>query len=104
MTPAGLRRIGKTRLAGWLANRSVRNAPVIAAAAVEAAHAQHTQVPGEKTAAAMTRILARVVMNLNAEITRVDALIEERFHQHQRAEAIVSMPTLPPQPSTSRTR
>ncbi|MFE4414911.1 hypothetical protein [Streptomyces sp. NPDC056821] len=56
MTPAALRRIGKTRLAGWLANHSVRNAAVIAAAAVEAAHAQHSQVPARRTAAAMTRI------------------------------------------------
>ncbi|WP_411152858.1 IS110 family transposase [Streptomyces sp. A30] len=90
--PAALRRIGRSRLAGWLANRSVRNAAVIAAAAVEAAHAQHAQVPGEKTAAAMTHTLARAVMDLDAEITRVDALIEDRFRQHHHAKTIVSMP------------
>ncbi|WP_406387336.1 transposase [Streptomyces sp. NBC_00887] len=89
--PAALRRIGKSRLAGWLANRSVRNAAVIAATAVEAAHAQHTQVPGEKTAAAMTHTLARAVMDLDAEIARVDALIEDRVRQ-QHAKTIVSMP------------
>lgn len=40
----------------------------------------------------MTHTLARAVMDLDAEITRVDAFIEDRFRQHQHAKTFVSMP------------
>lgn len=91
-TPAALRRIGRSRLASWLSNRKVRSAQAVAAAAVEAAQAQHTAVPGERTAAAMVHTLARAVMALDEEIARTDAAIEARFRQHQHAEVITSMP------------
>ncbi len=91
-TPAALRRIGQARLASWMSNRKVRNASSVAATAIETAHAQHTQVPGEKTAAAMVHTLARAVMILDEEIARIDALIEARFREHEHAEVITSMP------------
>ncbi|WP_327321696.1 IS110 family transposase [Streptomyces sp. NBC_01210] len=91
-TPAALRRIGKNRLATWLKNRKVRNAPAIAAKAIEAAEAQHTAVPGEKTAAAMVARLAREVIALDEEIAEIDKLIEGRFREHQHAEMITSLP------------
>ncbi|MFE1855395.1 IS110 family transposase [Streptomyces sp. NPDC059489] len=90
--PAALRRIGQARLASWLSNRKVRSAQAVAAVAVEAAQAQHTAVPGERTAAAMVHTLARAVMALDEEIARTDAAIEARFRQHQHAEIITSMP------------
>ncbi|MEU1543646.1 IS110 family transposase [Actinacidiphila glaucinigra] len=91
-TPAALRRIGQSRLTSWLSNRKVRSAPAVAAVAIEAAQAQHTAVPGERTAAAMVHTLARAVMALDEEIARTDAAIEARFRQHQHAEVITSMP------------
>ncbi|MEV8097541.1 IS110 family transposase, partial [Kitasatospora sp. NPDC085879] len=91
-TPAGLRRIGEARLAAWLANRKVRNAKAVAAAALEAAHAQHTVIPGEKTAAAMVHTLAGALMALDEEIAAIDTAIEARFREHEHAEAITSMP------------
>jgi transposase len=91
-TPAGLRRIGEARLAPWLANRKVRNAKAVAAAALEAAHAQHTVIPGEKTAAAMVHTLAGALMALDQEIAAIDTAIEARFREHEHAEAITSMP------------
>lgn len=66
-TPTALRRIGQSRLAGWLSKRKVRNAPAVAATALEAAQAQHTVIPGERTAAAMVRTLAAAVMALDEE-------------------------------------
>lgn len=45
-TPAGLRRVGPSRLATWLKNRKVRGAQAMAEAAVAAAQAQHTAVAG----------------------------------------------------------
>ncbi|WP_151770151.1 IS110 family transposase [Streptomyces abyssomicinicus] len=91
-TPAALRRTGQSRLITWLANRKVRNAPAVAATALEAAQAQHTVIPGEKTSAAMVRVLAAEVMALDEEIARTDALIEARFREHAHAAAITSMP------------
>ncbi|PWI08874.1 IS110 family transposase [Streptomyces sp. NWU339] len=91
-TPTALRRIGRTRLAGRLSNRKVRNARTVAATALEAAQAQHTAIPGERTAAAMVRTLAAAVMALDEEIARTDALIEARFREHAHAAAITSMP------------
>lgn len=91
-TPAALRRTGQSRLSTWLARRKVRNAPAVAATALEAARAQHTVLPGERTAAAVVRTLAAAVMALDEEIARTDALIETRFREHAHAAAITSMP------------
>jgi transposase len=91
-TPTALRRIGQTRLAGWLSNRKVRNAQTVAVTALEAAQAQHTVIPGERTAAAMVRTLAAAVMALDEEIAHTDTLIEARFREHAHAVAITSLP------------
>ena len=46
-TPDGLRRAGAARLEAWLRKRKAYNASAIATAAIEAANAQHTTVPGQ---------------------------------------------------------
>jgi transposase len=89
-TPDGLRRIGATRLAAWLRKRKARNA--VAAAAIEAANAQHATVPGQQVAAAMVARLAKEVMTLDTEIGDTETMIEARFHRHRHAEIILSMP------------
>lgn len=94
-TPAALRRIGQNRLATWLKNHGARTmsaAKKTADTALEAAQAQFTTVPGEKTAAKMVHTLAREVMTLDQEIAELESLIEVRFRQHPSAEVITSMP------------
>jgi transposase len=91
-TPDGLRRSGTTRLAAWLRKRKARNADAVAATALEAAHAQHTMVPGQDLGAAMVARLAEEVMALDTEIGDTDAMIEERFRRHRHAEIILSLP------------
>ncbi|MGP4005746.1 IS110 family transposase [Streptomyces sp. 4N124] len=91
-TPAALRRIGESRLAAWLKNRSVRSGKHVAARAVEAAKAQHVTVAGEKLAAAVVAKLAREVTALDEELSETDALIESRFREHPYAEMLLSMP------------
>lgn len=94
-TPAALRRVGRARLTTWLKNHGVRTLAVArnaADAAVTAGEAQHTVVPGEKTAARMVHTLAREVMALDQEIAELEALIEGRFREHPDAEVITSMP------------
>jgi transposase len=91
-TPEALRRAGAARLVAWLQKRKARNADAVAAAAIEAAHAQHTIVPGQDIAAAMVGRLAGEVMNLDTEIGATETMIEERFRRHRHAEIILSMP------------
>jgi transposase len=91
-TPDGLRRIGAARLETWLRKRKAYNASVIAAAAIEAANAQHTVVPGQQIAAAMVARLAQEVMALDTEIGDTETMIEDRFRRHRHAEIILSMP------------
>jgi transposase len=91
-TPDGLRRTGTTRLGAWLRKRKVRNADAVAATALEAAHAQHTMVPGQDLGAAVVARLAEEVMALDTEIGDTDAMIEERFRRHRHAEIILSLP------------
>jgi transposase len=91
-TPDGLRRIGAARLEVWLRKRKARNAAAVAVAAIEAALAQHTTVPGQQIAAAMVARLAKEVMTLDTEIADTETMIEDRFRRHRHAEIIVSMP------------
>jgi transposase len=91
-TPDGLRRVGAARLEAWLRKRKARNAAAVAAAAIEAANAQHTMVPGQQIAAAMVARLAKEVMALDTEIGDTEAMIEDRFRRHRHAEIILSMP------------
>ncbi len=81
-TPDALRRLGKSRLETWLRNRKVRNAAAVAASALEAAAAQHTDLPGQRLAADMVVRLAKGVIALNEEIAEINTLIESRFRQH----------------------
>lgn len=57
-----------------------------------AAEAQHTAVPGERTAATRVHILAREVMVLDREIEEVQVLIVGCFREHPDAAVITSMP------------
>lgn len=90
--PAAIRHTGVKRLETWLRNRKVKGAVALARTAVEAAHAQHTALPGEQLAAAMVACLAKVVMALDEEIAELDGLIEVRFSEHPHAEVIRSLP------------
>lgn len=91
-TPAGLRRLGRTRLEAWLKARKVRGAAELAQAAIDAATRQHTTLPGEAMSAELIETMAREVMALNAQVKDIDKLIEGRFHRHEKAEVITSLP------------
>jgi Transposase len=77
-TPDGLRRVGTARLAAWLRKRKARNASGVAAAAIEAANAQHTIVPGQHLAATVVARLAKeVIPHLTPR--RLDNVIENPY-------------------------
>jgi transposase len=95
-TPAAIRDAGQESLEAWLRERKVRNAGKLAAAAAGAAARQHAVLPAEKLAAQMTAALAREVISLNEQVRELDKLIEDRFHRHELAPVIESMPGIGP--------
>ncbi|MFJ5529099.1 IS110 family transposase [Streptomyces sp. NPDC093261] len=95
-TPAALRRRGLARLTAWLVNRGVRDADSMAAAAVEAAHAQQTALPGEDAAAQIVADLATQILALDDRLKRIDRQIRDAFRAHPQAEIIESLPGMGP--------
>jgi transposase len=95
-TPAALRRRGLARLTAWLANRGVRDPESVAAAAVEAAQAQQTALPGEDTAAQIVADLATQILALDDRLGRIDRQIRDTFRTHPQAKIIESLPGMGP--------
>jgi transposase len=90
--PAQIRDMGEAGLTAWLRARHVRGAAALAAKAVRAAASQATTLPGEQMAALLTAQLAEGVMTLNEQIKITEQLLEDRFHRHELAAMITSMP------------
>jgi hypothetical protein len=63
-TPAAIRRTGVKRIETWLESHKVKGATALARAAVEAAQAQRTALPGEQLAAVRVVRLEKGVMAL----------------------------------------
>jgi transposase len=91
-TPAAIRELGIEGLRDWLRARKVRGASELATRAVTAANAQRITLPGEALAAHLVMQLAEGVIALDEQIKHTDKLIEGRFHRHDAASVILSMP------------
>ena len=95
-TPDRLRRIGVTRLAGWLRKRGCRNSAAVAATAVDAAHQQSTTLPTEVIGSELVARLAAEITAIDQDLVDLDAQLIERFQQHQSAEILLSLPGFGP--------
>jgi transposase len=95
-TPDRIRRLGESRLAGWLRQRKVRDSATVAARAVAAAKGQLTVLPGQDLTARTISELARNILALDDRLKQLDAQIEELFGQHPQAAIIQSMPGFGP--------
>jgi transposase len=95
-TPDRIRRIGQTRLTGWLRNRNVRGAADVAARAITAAKAQTVVLPGQELTASIITELATAILGLDDRLKALDAQIEATFSQHPQAPIIQSMPGFGP--------
>lgn len=95
-TPQGLRRIGVTRLTVWRKSRGCRNSASVAQAALEAAAAQHTSLPTQSVGSALVAKLAAEITAIDADLAELDREITDRFHQHESAEVLLSMPGFGP--------
>ena len=95
-SPERLRRVGETRLAGWLRRRRVRNYATVAARALTAARAQPVTLPGQEIAAAIIAELATNTLAIDQRLTVLDEQIAAMFAQHPQAAIIQSMPGFGP--------
>lgn len=91
-TPAAIRRRGQARLSSWLTARKVRGADTVAAAALEAAQAQHTVLPGEAVAGQLVADLAAQILALDDRIKHVEQQIGTTFRTHPQSAIIESLP------------
>lgn len=95
-TPAAIRRRGQTRLAAWLSGRSVRNADAVATTAMQAAKAQHTELPGQDLAAKIVADIAEQILALDDRLKHIDQQIRQTLRTHPHAEIIESLPGMGP--------
>jgi transposase len=95
-TPDRIRRIGQTRLTGWLRSRNVRGAADVAARAITAAKAQTVVLPGQDLTARIITELATAILALDDRLKALDAQIEVTFAEHPQAAIIQSMPGFGP--------
>lgn len=95
-SPEQLRRVGQTRLTGWLRRRRVRNYAAVAARALSAAHAQSITLPGQEIAAGIIAEIATNTLALDQRLCELDAQIATMFDEHPQAAVIASMPGFGP--------
>jgi transposase len=95
-SPDRIRRVGQTRLAGWLRHRKVRDYASIAARAVDAAKAQSIMLPGQDLTTTIVAELAASILALDERLKTLDEQIEQTFKQHPQATIIQSMPGFGP--------
>lgn len=95
-TPDRIRRVGQTRLTGWLRNRNVRGAADVAARATAAAKAQMVVLPGQDMTASIVTELATGILALDDRLKVLDAQIQMTFDEHPHARIIQSMPGFGP--------
>jgi transposase len=95
VTPAEIRRAGKTRLVNHLlrAGRLPRpHLERLAEQALTAAKAQQLALPGERLAAELVRELAHEALAVRDRLTRLDAELEQALARHPDAALIRSLP------------
>jgi len=95
-TPDRIRRIGQTRLTGWLRSRHVRGSADVASRAIAAARAQTIVLPGQDLTASIITELANGILALDDRLKALDAQIEVTFAEHPQAAIIQSMPGFGP--------
>jgi transposase len=95
-TPAAIRKAGEESLESWLRERRVRNAGKLAAAAAGAAARQNAVLPAGKLTAQMIAAVAGEMIALSEQVRDLDKLIKDRFHRHELAPVIESMPGIGP--------
>ncbi|MFJ9588031.1 hypothetical protein [Streptomyces acidicola] len=83
-----------TRGRSSIDHRNVRSAEQLTETAVQAADRQHASLPGQKPTALLVHMVAKELMALNQQVTKLDKLIEARFRDHRTFDVITGMPGL----------
>lgn len=91
-TPAAMRQATREELLERLREHGLRRSALLVDRAKAAADAQPTSVEGEAVAARVLRRIVASLLTLRAELSELDAEIEQRFAQHRTATVLTSMP------------
>ncbi|WP_436501743.1 transposase [Actinokineospora sp. HUAS TT18] len=95
VTPAEIRRAGKTRITNHLHRTGRHNRSTLEPlvdAVIEAARQQHLSVPGETTAAAIIKDLAAEGLTTRDKIAAVDTRLAEVLADHPDAALVATLP------------
>ena len=96
-TPDRIRRLGQTRLTGWLRSRNVRGSADVAARAIAAAKAQTVVLPGQDMTASIITELATGILALDDRLKSPRCPDRRRRSPSTRRRAIIqSMPGFGP--------
>lgn len=95
-TPAAIRRMGRSRLAAFLAKRGVKGADGLAQKALGAAKSQSVSLPAEEVAASIVAELAQEILDLKGRLQTLDKELEKRFFARPEAPILTSLPGMGP--------
>jgi transposase len=95
-TPAAIRRVGLSRLCGFLDKRGVKGAEGVARKALAAAKAQSVALPAQGVAGRIVADLAGEVLALKEGVAALDLEIRNRFFARPEARILSSLPGMGP--------
>jgi transposase len=95
-TPAAIRRMGRSRLATFLAKRGVKGADGLAQKALGAAKSQSVSLPAEQVAAGIVAELAQEILDLKGRLQTLDKELQKRFFAREEAPILTSLPGMGP--------
>jgi transposase len=91
-TPAGVRRLGSSRLARWLKARGIRRSAELAENVVAAAKAQRRELPAAEAKGALVREMANEVLRIRRRVAEIEQRLEELLSARPEAEVVRSLP------------
>lgn len=91
-TPSSARKLGASRLARWLHKRGVRRSEELAKQVVEAAKAQHYELPASSTQGSLITEMAAEVLRTRKRIAEIEERLEELLSAKPEAQLVRSLP------------
>ncbi|MFD6221191.1 IS110 family RNA-guided transposase [Nocardia asteroides] len=95
-TPTAIREAGAASIEAWLQSQGSRCSRKIADAAVEAAHKQTVQIPGEQLTGVIIGQIADDILLLDAAIAQVERSVDAILRRHRYTPIVSSMPGFGP--------
>lgn len=91
-TPAAARKLGASRLSRWLRKRGVRRSEELAKQVVEAAKAQHYELPASGAQGSLITEMAAEVLRARRRIKEIEERLEDLLSTKPEAQVVRSLP------------